>query len=134
MTTAPTAIVTGGAQGIGKAMAMRFLQNGVNVAIADVDEEAGRETVRKYESLGKIRFIPCDVSDDAQARRLIDETVEEFRGIDELVNNAGVSRCKPLYEATLEDWNAVIGTNLTGAFLCSKYPAPYLPVSRGAGR
>lgn len=132
MTTVPTAIVTGGAQGIGKATARRLLEKGMNVAIADADEEAGRETAREYEGLGNIRFIPCDVSDDAQVRRLIDETAGEFRGIDALVNNAGISRFKPLDEVTLQDWNAVIGTNLTGAFLCSKYAAPYLRVARGA--
>ena len=132
MTTLPTAIVTGGAQGIGKATARRLLEKGMNVAIADVDEEAGRETVLEYEGFGNIRFIPCDVSDDAQVRRLIDDAVGEFRGIDALVNNAGISRFKPLDEATLQDWNAVIGTNLTGAFLCSKYAAPYLRDSRGA--
>ena len=132
MTTLPTAIVTGGAQGIGKATARRLLEKGMNVAIADVDEEAGRETVLEYEGFGNIRFFSCDVSDDAQVRRLIDDAVGEFRGIDALVNNAGISRFKPLDEATLQDWNAVIGTNLTGAFLCSKYAAPYLRDSRGA--
>lgn len=132
MTTLPTAIVTGGAQGIGKATAKRLLEKGMNVVIADVDEEAGKETTREYDRLGNIRFIPCDVSNDAQVRRLIDGTVEEFHGIDALVNNAGISRFKPLDEAALEDWNAVIGTNLTGTFLCSKYAAPYLRVARGA--
>jgi NAD(P)-dependent dehydrogenase (short-subunit alcohol dehydrogenase family) len=132
MTTLPTAIITGGAQGIGKATAKRLLGKGMNVAIADLDEEAGRETAREYENLGNIRFIPCDVSKDAQVRRLIDETMKEFHGIAALVNNAGISRFKPLDEATLEDWNAVIDTNLTGAFLCGKYAAPYLRMSRGA--
>lgn len=132
MTTLPTAIVTGGAQGIGKATARRLLEKGMNVAIADADEEAGSETAREYASLGDIRFIPCDVSDDAQVRRLIDDAVKEFHGIDALVNNAGISRFKALDEATLADWNAVIGVNLTGTFLCSKYAAPYLRDSRGA--
>lgn len=127
-----TAIVTGGAQGIGKAIAKRFLEKGMNVVIADTDTEAGGETVDEYERLGSIRFIPCDVADEVEVLRLIDETVGEYPSIDALVNNAGISRFKPLDEATLEDWNAVIGVNLTGTFLCSKYAAPYLRDARGA--
>lgn len=132
MTILPTAIVTGGAQGIGRAAVKRLLEKGVNVVIADADEEAGRETAEEYAHLGNIRFIPCDVSDEAQVRRLIAETMSAFQGIAALVNNAGISRFKPLDEATLADWNAVIGVNLTGSFLCSKYAAPYLRVAGGA--
>jgi len=132
MKNLPTAIVTGGAQGIGKATARRFLEKGMNVVIADVDEEAGMETAAEYEDLGNIRFIPCDVSDEAQVRGLIDAAVNEYQGLSALINNAGISRFKPLDEATLADWNAVIGVNLTGTFLCSKYAAPYLRAAGGA--
>jgi NAD(P)-dependent dehydrogenase (short-subunit alcohol dehydrogenase family) len=82
--------------------------------------------------LGNIRFIACDVSDETQVRHLVDATVEEFRGIDALINNAGISRFKPLAETSLADWNAVIGVNLTGSFLCSKHAAFQLRIARGA--
>ena len=127
-----TAIITGGAQGIGKATAKRLLANGMNVVIADADQEAGAETAAEYERLGNIRFIACDVSDESQVCHLIDATVKEFRGIDALVNNAGISRFKPLDEVTVADWNAVIGVNLTGNFLCSKHAAFQLRLARGA--
>jgi len=127
-----TAIVTGGAQGIGKAIARRLLGRDMNVVIADVDEEAGRETAEEYADLGDIAFVRCDVSDEAQVRRLIEESVRRNGSLGALVNNAGFPRFRSLEEATLEDWNAVIGTNLTGPFLCSKYAAPHLKSARGA--
>jgi len=132
MNRAMAAIITGGGQGIGKAAARRLLDKGLSVVIGDVDAEAGEETAREYKAFGPIRFIRCDVSEEDQVRRLIDETARTFEGIRALVNNAGISRFKPLDEATLADWNAVIGTNLTGAFLCSKYAAPHLRDNGGA--
>lgn len=127
-----TVIVTGGGQGIGKATAKRLLEQGMNVVIADADEEAGTETAAEYRELGDIRFLPCDVGDEAQVRRLINETVGRYQRLDALVNNAGISRFKSLDEATLADWNAVIGVNLTGTFLCSKYAASPLGAAGGA--
>jgi NAD(P)-dependent dehydrogenase (short-subunit alcohol dehydrogenase family) len=132
MSKRPTAIVTGGAQGIGKATVRRLLGKGMSVVIADVDEEAGAETADEYKILGDVRFISCDVSDGAQVRRLIDDALARCGAIDALVNNAGISRFRSIDEVTLEDWSAVIGTNLTGAFLCSKHAAPYLRSARGA--
>jgi NAD(P)-dependent dehydrogenase (short-subunit alcohol dehydrogenase family) len=127
-----TAVVTGGAQGIGKGIAKRLLEKGMTVVIADADEQAGAETADEYGKLGSIRFIRCDVSDETQVRRLIDETAGAFHGIAALVNNAGISRFKPLAEVTLADWNAVIGVNLTGAFMCCKHAAPHLRAGGGA--
>lgn len=127
-----TVIVTGGGQGIGKAIARRLLGRGMNVVIADVDEEAGRETADEYEDFGDVGFVRCDVSDEAQVRHLIDETVRRHGSLGALVNNAGIPRFRPLEETTIEDWNSVIATNLTGAFLCGKYAAPHLKAARGA--
>jgi NAD(P)-dependent dehydrogenase (short-subunit alcohol dehydrogenase family) len=128
----PAAIVTGGAQGIGKATVRRLLGKGMAVVIADVDEEAGAEAAAEYAGMGELHFIACDVADEAQVRRLVEEAVGRCGRLDALVNNAGISRFRPLAEATLDDWNAVIGVNLTGAFLCSRHAAPHLRSAGGA--
>lgn len=127
-----TAVVTGGAQGIGKAIARRLLAKGMNVVIGDADEQAGAETAQEYRGFGPILFVPCDVSDETRVRGLMDDTVRQFGGIDALINNAGISGFKPLSELTLEEWNTVIGVNLTGTFLCSKHAAPHLSRREGA--
>jgi NAD(P)-dependent dehydrogenase (short-subunit alcohol dehydrogenase family) len=86
------AIVTGGGQGIGKAIARRFLVEGLKVVIAEIDEEAGKETEAEFKSLGSIRFIQADVSDESSVKNLIGTTNDNFRsGIDVLVNNAALA-------------------------------------------
>jgi NAD(P)-dependent dehydrogenase (short-subunit alcohol dehydrogenase family) len=127
----PSAIVTGGGQGIGKAIAKRLAEKGLNVTIADTDQEAGRETAEEYARLGSIRFIPCDVSEDEQVRHLIEETASHTQRLDAVVNNAGIFHFKPLQDITPENWNDVIGVNLTGTFLCCKYAAPHLSATQG---
>jgi NAD(P)-dependent dehydrogenase (short-subunit alcohol dehydrogenase family) len=127
------AIVTGGGQGIGKAIAKRFLQEGMKIVIADIDEEAGQETAAEFKKLGDIRFIQSDVSDEDSVKNLIRETTHHFNGIDVLVNNAGraVPENPPLTELSLEDWNKTLSTNLTGVFLCTKYSVTYLRKAKG---
>lgn len=127
-----TAIVTGGGQGIGRATAGHLLGLGFDVVIAETDAEAGRETEREYGARGHIRFIACDVSREDQVRVLMDTTMETFGRLDLLVNNAAISRRKPLAGLLLEEWNAVLGVNLTGPMLCSKYAAPHLAAAGGA--
>jgi NAD(P)-dependent dehydrogenase (short-subunit alcohol dehydrogenase family) len=124
-------IVTGGGQGIGKAIARRFVTQGQTVVIAEIDEEAGAETAEELAADGTVLFIRTDVGHEEQVRDAIARVIERFGQIDNLVNNAGISRRKPIAELTLAEWNAVIGTNLTGAFLCSKYAAPHLARKRG---
>ncbi len=125
-----TAIVTGGGQGIGKAIVQAFSHHEANVVIAEKDEEAGKEVIEWLVSKGGNReafhFVPCDVAKEEDVRRLIDETVEKFKRIDFLVNNAGLSNFKPFLELSVEEWDLVLNTNLRGAFLCSKFAAPYL--------
>lgn len=127
------AIVTGGGQGIGKAIAKQFLEKGFSVVIAEIDEEAGRETEAEYQPLGSIRFIPTDVANEESVNKLIGETVNSFARIDVLVNNAAQSNPEnhPITKLSLEDWHQVLSINLTGAFLCTKYSVPYLKKNQG---
>ncbi|MBN1865818.1 glucose 1-dehydrogenase [Candidatus Sumerlaeota bacterium] len=126
------AIVTGGAQGIGRAITERFLREGMAVVIADTDDEAGRETQAELSASGRILFAPTDVSDEEQVVAMVAETVKAFGRIDVLVNNAATSRGKPLTDLTREEWDRVIAVNLTGPFLCAKHAAPHLRKHGGA--
>ncbi len=125
------AIITGGGQGIGKAIAKKLLENNIKVVIAEIDEEAGKETEEEYSSLGDIRFIKTDVSKEENVKNMVEETVRVFGRINYLINNAGIGINKHILELTIEEWNKVIGVNLTGAFLCSKYAYPYLKRENG---
>ncbi len=128
------AIVTGGGQGIGKAIAKRFLEEGMRVVIADIDEEAGKETEAEYKSLGAIQFFHTDISDEDSVKNLIRKTLSSFEGIDVLVNNAAIADPEnpPITELSLEDWNKTISINLTGAFLCTKYAVTHLRKNKGS--
>ncbi len=128
------AIVTGGAQGIGKAIALRLLQAGARVIIADQDAEAGQETIEEYRELGQVRFVQTDVADETAVRSMVEQTIAEFNRLDLLVNNAGIANPnnEPIEQLTLERWNRMLGVNLTGVFLCTKYAVPYLRRQSGA--
>lgn len=128
----PVAVVTGGAQGIGKAMTRRFLMEGYGVVMADIDSEASVETLAEYSSLGLLRFVSCDVSQETDVMRLTRETLTAFGGVNALINNAAIGRNGPVTELSLADWNRVIGINLTGPFLCAKHLAPSLRERKGA--
>ncbi len=125
------ALVTGGAQGIGKAVAQRFLRDGMRVAILDADTEAGREAETELRALGEVDFLLTDIADEDQVVAAVERSVKDFGGLDVLVNNAGIARNKPIAELTLAEWNRVLGTNLTGAFLCAKHAANLLRTRRG---
>lgn len=128
-----TVLITGGAQGIGKGIAKYLLEQGKQVVIADIDEEAGAETVREYHSLGSIHFVTLDVTDESSVRQAVAAAVEYGDRLDALVNNAGIANPAnaPVENLTLDAWNKVIATNLTGYFLCAKYAVPHLRRSRG---
>ena len=125
----PIVIITGGAQGIGRICAETLLGSGWQPLIFDLDEEAGREAV---EALPGLIFMPCDVSDEKRVREAIAAIAARGAAIKGLINNAAIGINKPLEELTLEEWERVIGTNLTGAFLCAKYCAPHLRSASGA--
>ena len=126
------ALVTGGAQGIGRAVTRHFLQQGGSVVAVDLDAEAGEELASAYGDLGKLHFVQADVSQEAEVEKVIAETLEQFDSLDVLVNNAGIGVNKPVTELSLGEWNRVIGTNLTGYFLMAKHTAPHLKKTQGA--
>jgi NAD(P)-dependent dehydrogenase (short-subunit alcohol dehydrogenase family) len=126
------ALVTGGGQGIGKAIARILLERGMRVMIAESDAEAGSETEREYGTLGQIAFVETDVSREADVRRALDRCESGFGGLDALINNAGINIVKPLAELTLDEWRRVIDTNLTGCLLFAKHAAPALKARNGS--
>jgi NAD(P)-dependent dehydrogenase (short-subunit alcohol dehydrogenase family) len=126
------AIVTGGGQGIGKAMVKRLLEDGLRVVIAEIDEEAGRETLEEYHRLGECVFMHADISDEPAVKAVVRETAASFRRIDAVINNTGIFIKKPLAKLSLAEWSRVLSVNLTGAFLCAKYAAPHLAKTKGS--
>jgi len=126
------AIVTGGGQGIGRMIAEHLLRAGCRVAIWEADPEAAGETAADLNRPDALLALTCDVAREADVKKALDRTLKHFGRVDFLVNNAGISSFKPLDELTLDDWNRVIGVNLTGAFLCAKHAAPHLRETGGA--
>ncbi len=131
---ARVAVVTGGASGIGRATAELFAAEGAAVVIGDWTAEAGTATVAGVrERGGRAHFVQVDVSKRAGAERLARETVETFGGIDILVNAAGIGLPNHTVETTEEDeWDYVLGVNLKGTYLVSKYIIPHIR-ARGGG-
>jgi len=125
-------IVTGGAQGIGKAITLLFLERGASVVIGDSDSKAGKEVVEEFKMLGDVRFVKTDVSKEVEVKRLIAQALKFHKRIDFLINNAGVSDFASLDKLSLKEWNRIIGINLTSVFLCSKYAMAALKKSKGA--
>lgn len=130
-----TAIVTGAASGIGRAIAARFADEDANVVIADTDEESGTDAEAELTDRGgDVTFVPTDVSDATQVDALVKTTVEEFGGLDVLVNNAGGSFGDgKLHEIDESVWERNLAVNLKGPFLCSKAALPAM-IESGGGR
>jgi NAD(P)-dependent dehydrogenase (short-subunit alcohol dehydrogenase family) len=125
--------VTGGAQGIGRAVSLRFAAGGYAVSIADPDAAAGREAARMVEARGvKCVFVRTDVGVPAQIERWVRRTAHELGCPDALVNNAGIGRRAPFLELKRRDFDRVLAVNLRGTFLCSQAVARRM-AKRGRG-
>lgn len=122
------AIITGGSQGIGEGIARTFSREGAKVVIADVNVEKGQALAKE---LADAHFIKADVSSEEQVRQLVEETTATFGGVDILINNAAVTVRKSVEETSFEEWQQILGVNLTGAFLCSKYAIPEMKQRSG---
>jgi 3-oxoacyl-[acyl-carrier protein] reductase len=115
------AIVTGGARGIGKAIALTFLREGAKVAIIDSDKErleALKKEIKKENKEAMV--IPCDITKGSDVNGMVDQVRKAFGRIDVLVNNAGIIRRGTIETVTEEDWDRVIEVNLKGTFNCCR--------------
>lgn len=119
-----TVMISGGAQGIGRATAMRYAEAGWHVSIADIDKEAGFEVIREIRKRGgKAMMMSIDIANEKDTARWFDLTVQEFGGVDVLVNNAGISRNGSMLTLSLDDFDRVMHVNLRGTFICSQQAA-----------
>lgn len=125
-----TALVTGGARGIGRAVAARLARDGFSVTITDIDAEEGARTAV---ALGaEVCFLAGDASREEDVAAAVDAAAGPGGRLDALVCNAGIMIRKPVTGLTLEEWRRVIDTNLTATFLLARHAAPALEKARGA--
>ena len=126
---AKVALVTGGASGIGRAIATMFAGEGHRVVIADVNHEAGEVVARELD----ITFIPADLAQRAQCKRLVDETLAAYGPVDILVNVAGFQHIAPVEDFPEDVWERMLAVMLTAPFLLTRYVWPDMK-ARGWGR
>ena len=119
--TGQVALVTGAAQGIGRAIALLLARNGADIIVSDVNLEKAEETAKEIEETGqRAMAIKVDVAHSEEVERMVQTILERFGHIDILVNNAGIARDKLILRMTEEDWDAVLNVNLKGTFNCTK--------------
>lgn len=128
------ALVTGAANGIGRATAQAFAAEGLKVVVADLDVLGGEETVALIRAAGgEALFVSCDVTREADVQNLMARTIEAYGRLDYAFNNAGIEIEKGrLAEGSLEEFDAIMGVNVKGVWLCMKYQLPLL-LAQGGG-
>jgi len=115
------ALVTGAAQGIGKAVALLLARNAADLVISDINLEKAEETAREIQSIGRgAMAIKVDVANLGDVEQMVEAVLERFGHIDILINNAGITRDRLILRMTEEDWDAVLNINLKGTFHCTK--------------
>ena len=127
MLSGKTAIVTGGSEGIGRAIAEEFLDQGASVVIANRSADTGQQAA---DELG-CSFIQCDVSDYDAVVDLVDQTVDEHGGLDIMVNNAGIGMTGTVETTGIDDWQQLLEVNLNGVIYGTRAAMPYLKESSG---
>jgi 2-dehydro-3-deoxy-D-gluconate 5-dehydrogenase len=126
------AIVTGGNGGIGLGLARGLADAGANIAIVGRNETKSKAAVNDLAARGvKAASVVADVTDKEAVARMVESVTAEFGRIDILINNAGINVRKPPHALAIEEWESVIDTNLTSAFLCSKAVYPAMKAARG---
>jgi len=128
------AVITGGARGIGKAAVIKFCEEGAKVVIWDLLEQEGSNLVKELNEKGySCIFQKVDVTNQQSVEEAVKRIIDEFKQIDILINNAGITRDATLLKMTEEQWQQVLNVNLTGVFNCTKAVAPFM-VERGKGK
>uniref|UniRef100_A0A7C2K309 SDR family oxidoreductase n=1 Tax=candidate division WOR-3 bacterium TaxID=2052148 RepID=A0A7C2K309_UNCW3 len=126
-------LITGGAKGIGKGIALKFSEEGSLCVIADVALDEAEKTVEEIKKRGgKAFFIPCDVTKIEDVKRTVEETIKKYEKIDILINNAGGMRTQPppIEEISEEEWDLTIALNLKSQFLFCKFVVPIMKKRR----
>ena len=129
------AIITGAARGIGRAIALEFAREGAKVVVTDIDEQGARsvaEEIRK-EGISEAMAVRLDVTDYASIETAVEQTVDRFKTVSILVNNAGANAKNWVKDMPLETWEWILRVNLTGSFLCCKAVLPEM-IEKGYGR
>jgi len=115
------AIITGGANGIGRTTALKLAEHGARIAVWDMNSQAGKKLVDAAQANSlDLRFYQVDITDMDAVIKAFDKVLDDFGHLDILINNAGITRDATLAKMTVEQWNQVIDVNLTGVFNCTK--------------
>jgi 3-oxoacyl-[acyl-carrier protein] reductase len=122
------AIITGGARGIGRAIALKFAEQGCTTVIVDIRPDEAAETLRQISGIkSEGLFVRCDVSISSQVQNMVDQVISKYHKIDILVNDAAISPPERSFiDITEEEWDRVLAVNLKGVFLCCKAVVPYM--------
>lgn len=129
-----SAVITGGAQGIGKATVQKFINEGANVAIWDLDSEKGNLLANEFKTNDqKVIFYKVNVANADEVKDSMKKAIFDFGKVDILINNAGITKDATLKKMTQEQWQQVIDVNLTGVFNCTQAITDHM-IERGSGR
>ncbi|MED3553069.1 glucose 1-dehydrogenase [Cytobacillus praedii] len=127
-------VITGASNGIGKGLASAYAEKGATIVIADMDEEAGKQIASDIKSHnGNALCIQTDVRKEKEIIHLMKTTKEVYGQIDILINNAGMSKWKSLYELSAIEWDDILHTNLRSVFLCSREAAKFMKENKNGG-
>ncbi|HBP64636.1 MAG TPA: 3-oxoacyl-ACP reductase, partial [Desulfosporosinus sp.] len=130
------ALITGGGQGIGKAIALTFAREGAKIVVNDIsfNEAKAMKTVEELRDIGvEAELFLADVSKEDEVNSMVEKVIARFGRVDILVNNAGINRDGLLHKGNLANWEAVMAVNLTGPFICTKAVLPSMR-AQGYGR
>ena len=127
-----TALITGGARGLGNAMAEALAQSGATIIIADMDAVLAEKAAEELSSFGgKTLGLQVDVTNEEQVKGLVNRIVSEFKELNVVINNAGICQKITVEEQSLEDWKKTMDVNVNGVFLVSKYSGKQMKTQGG---
>lgn len=119
-------LITGGAQGLGKAISTAVAEAGATVIIGDIQQDKAKAVAEELSKNGKVEYIKLDLSDEKNVEEVINEVKNRYGRLDGLINNAGIDFTKPITELKVSEWDAAMNVNLRGPFLTSKFALPIM--------